>query len=239
MKKLLKGLKGKKKERSSGPRSWPSSEPKPVVKVWRGCARTNATLVTLAKRSGTPIGEFEDRIHAAIGRTPFEPVTLIDDAERPLIFYVKENGARFRGVRIAKRTLRDYPAYDVARHVGYAAQIFGDDRRGDEGGPERRRDLPGRRSRATWSATRGIERSYDRWLRGRDGTLNVTRRRPGQPAGPRHAGAGAGAGPRRAADDRPRPAARGREGAAQGHRRGARAGRSATTARCRTPPAAR
>ena len=42
-----------------------------------------------------------------------------------MIFYVKENGARFKGVRIAKRTLRDYPAYDAARHVGYAAQIFG------------------------------------------------------------------------------------------------------------------
>ncbi len=152
MKKLLKGLKGKKKARRKAA-ILALSEPKPVVKVWRGCARTNATLVTLAKRSGTPIAEFEDRIHAAIGRTPFEPVTLIDDAERPLIFYVKENGARFRGVRIAKRTLRDYPAYDVARHVGYAAQIFGTIGEVTTRRPGRYRDVPGRRSRATSSAT--------------------------------------------------------------------------------------
>ncbi len=181
MKKLLKGLKGKKKAQRKAA-ILALSEPKPVVKVWRGCARTNATLVTLAKRAGTPIGEFEDRIHAAIGRTPFEPVTLIDDAERPLIFYVKENGARFRGVRIAKRTLRDYPAYDVARHVGYAAQIFGtigevttDDLKDAE-------TYPGAKSGDVVGHS-GIERSYDRWLRGRDGTLNVTVDAQGNPQG--------------------------------------------------------
>ena len=79
-------------------------------------------------------------------------MTLIDDAERPLIFYLKENGARFRGVRIAKRTLRDYPAYDAARHVGYAAQIFGtigEVTTADLGDAERTR-AP---SRATSSAT--------------------------------------------------------------------------------------
>jgi penicillin-binding protein 2 len=181
MKKLLKGLKGKKKARRKA-EILALSEPKPVVKVWRGCARTNATLVTLAKRAGTPIGEFEDRIHAAIGRTPFEPVTLIDDAERPLIFYVKENGARFRGVRIAKRTLRDYPAYDVARHVGYAAQIFGTI------GEVTKEDLsdaetyPGAAAGDVVGHS-GIERSYDRWLRGRDGTLNVTVDAQGNPQG--------------------------------------------------------
>jgi penicillin-binding protein 2 len=181
MKQLLKGLKGKKKARRKA-EILALSEPKPVVKVWRGCAGTNATLVTLAKRSGTPIGEFEDRIHAAIGRTPFEPVTLIDDAERPLIFYVKENGARFRGVRIAKRTLRDYPAYDVARHVGYAAQIFGtigEVTKEDIGDTD---TYPGAKSGDVVGHS-GIERSYDRWLRGRDGTLNVTVDAQGNPQG--------------------------------------------------------
>ena len=56
MKKLLKGLKGKKQARKQAA-ILALSEPKPVVKVWRGCARTNATLVTLAKRSGTPIAD--------------------------------------------------------------------------------------------------------------------------------------------------------------------------------------
>jgi penicillin-binding protein 2 len=181
MKKLLKGLKGKKRSRKRA-EILALSVPEPIVKVWRGCARTNATLVTLAMRSGTPIGDFEDRIHAAIGRTPFEPVTLIDDAERPLIFFVKENGARFRGVRIAKRTLRDYPAYDVSRHVGYAAQIFGTI------GEVTKVDLtdagtyPGAQSGDVVGHS-GIERSYDRWLRGRDGTLNVTVDAQGNPQG--------------------------------------------------------
>ena len=93
MKKLLKGLKGKRRARKRE-RILALSKPKPLPKVWRGCAATNGTLVTLAERSGTPLATFEDRIHDAIARTPFEPVTLIEDAERPLIFYVKENGAR-------------------------------------------------------------------------------------------------------------------------------------------------
>ena len=109
-------------------------------------------------------------------------MTLIDDAERPLIFYVKENGARFRGVRIAKRTLRDYPAYDVARHVGYAAQIFGtigEVTSADLGDTE---TYPGAKSGDVVGHS-GIERSYDRWLRGRDGTLNVTVDAQGNPQG--------------------------------------------------------
>ena len=181
MKKLVKGLKGKKRTRKTAA-ILALSEPKPVVKVWRGCARTNATLVTLAKRSGTPIGEFEDRIHAAIGRTPFEPVTLIDDAERPLIFFVKENGARFRGVRIAKRTLRDYPAYDVARHVGYAAQIFGTIGAATTEDQSDTATYPGAKAGDVVGKS-GVERSYDRWLRGRDGTLNVTVDAQGNPQG--------------------------------------------------------
>jgi penicillin-binding protein 2 len=181
MKKLLKGLKGKRRQRKKA-RILAASQPKPAPKVWRGCAATNGTLVTLAERTGTPLAVFEDRIHEAIGRAPFEPVTLIEDAERPLIFYVKENGARFPGVRIAKRTLRDYPAYDASLKVGYAAQIFGtigEVTKSDLGDTE---TYPGAEAGDVVGHS-GIERSYDRWLRGRDGTLNVTVDAQGNPQG--------------------------------------------------------
>jgi penicillin-binding protein 2 len=181
LRKLLKGLKGKKRARRRA-QILAASEPKPVPKVWRGCARENATLVTLAERSGTPIAAFEDRIHEALTRAPFEPVTLIEDAERPLIFYIKENGMRFPGVRIAKRTLRDYPAYDASLKVGYAAQIFGTIGEVTKADIDDTETYPGAKPGDVVGHS-GIERSYDRWLRGRDGTLNVTVDAQGNPQG--------------------------------------------------------
>ncbi len=181
LRRLLKGLKGAaRRAREAEIRA--RSAPAPVRRVWRGCARQNEALVSLARLAGVHIGRFEDRIHEGLRRAPFEPVTLVDDAERTLIFYVKENGSRFRGVRIAKRTLRDYPAIERSLDVGYAAQLFGsigEVTTDDLAEPE---TYPGVAAGDVVGHS-GIERAYDRWLRGRDGTLNVAVDAQGNPLG--------------------------------------------------------
>ena len=75
MKKLLKGLEGQEEGARSGPRI-KLSEPKPIVQVWAGCARTNDMLVRARaadprRRSRTS----RTASTSAIGRSPFEPVT--------------------------------------------------------------------------------------------------------------------------------------------------------------------
>ena len=110
-------------------------------------------------------------------------MTLIDDAERPLIFYVKENGARFK--RRAHRQAHAARLPGVRRRP--ARRLRGADLRHDRRGDEAPTWAIPRRTRAPKSGDvvghSGIERAYDRWLRGRDGTLNVTVDAQGNPQG--------------------------------------------------------
>lgn len=151
------------------------SAPRP----WAGCTRGAEGKVVreLAAVAGIDLRVLEDRLHRAVVRAPFEPATVLEDAPRELVFYLKENGAKFPSVRVVKRTKRVYPHGALAAHVFgelgeiSAAELTDADRfPGANAG-----DLVGRS---------GLEGIYDRWLRGIDGQLSIVVNAKGEPQGP-------------------------------------------------------
>jgi penicillin-binding protein 2 len=172
---LLHGLKGKRRtlrRREILARYRPRPHPTP----WRGCAAANVAIGRLAVLAGTSLSDLEDRIHSATVRSPFQPVTLVADASRPLMFYLKEHAPEFAGVHVAKRNVRYYPYGPVAAHLfGEIGQFTAEDLK--------RPDLYPGATAGDVVGHSGIERTYDRWLRGRDGTLNVQVNAQGVPQG--------------------------------------------------------
>lgn len=124
--------------------------------IWR-------ELTTAPERSSNdPLILKEEIEYHTLGSVPEEAITRIHD--RP---------TRFRGMRIATRSIRDYPQGELASHVvGFRAKPA-----------ESEIDDVARLARGlsddTTIGRAGVERSYDRVLRGRSGVEQVERRRDG------------------------------------------------------------
>ncbi|HLM49331.1 MAG TPA: penicillin-binding protein 2 [Solirubrobacteraceae bacterium] len=97
---------------------------------------------------------------------PYSTVTLRTDASRSMYTYIRERQPRFPGVDVDRVYLRRYPHSDVA------AQLFG------TVGEISPRELKFDRFRGVKQGTivgkSGIEYSYDRYLRGREGARKVS-----------------------------------------------------------------
>jgi penicillin-binding protein 2 len=146
------------------------------VRVWAGCGRSSDVLVRLARLTKTPLSDFEDAIHFGLIRSPFEPVTLLTDAPRELVFFLKEHGRSFQGVRILRGSVRYYPNQEAGAHLyGELAQISAAQLEDQEA-------YPGAEAGDTVGIG-GIERTYDRFLRGRDGELRLRVDAQGNPEG--------------------------------------------------------
>ncbi|MDQ3608567.1 MAG: penicillin-binding transpeptidase domain-containing protein [Actinomycetota bacterium] len=110
-----------------------------------------------------------DEVHATVIRSlavvPYDNVNLAVDAERPVLNYLSERNASFPGVEISERYLRKYPKEELA------AQLFGvvGEISPEELEQERYRGV----EQGTIIGKEGLERSYDRYLRGKDGIRRV------------------------------------------------------------------
>ncbi len=97
---------------------------------------------------------------------PYSNVTIKGDVARPVFQYLLENQEKFPGVRVQPVYLRRYPYRDVA------AQLFG------TVGEVNPAELKYRHFRGVQQSTivgqTGIEYSYDRYLRGRNGATRVS-----------------------------------------------------------------
>lgn len=96
---------------------------------------------------------------------PYADVTLKTDVSRYVLFYLEERQDEFRGVSIQKVWLREYPLHRLA------AQLFG------TVGPITLQELHEPRFRGVSEnaivGQSGLEWSYDRYLRGRDGADRI------------------------------------------------------------------
>lgn len=112
-------------------------------------------------------------VERGINQLPYADVTVKPDASRDEINYVLENQDRFPGVTIRQVYLRTYPFRDVG------AQLFGTI------GQITRRELGEQRfagvPQGTVVGQSGLEYSYDRYLRGRDGAIRIQVDSLGQP----------------------------------------------------------
>ena len=123
----------------------------------------------LYQRLGRVINVKPRRIHQrvieGVAELPYSNVTIKAAVNRTAFNYIRERKEQFPGVAVEKQYLRDYP------HKELAAQLFGTTR---EISPK---ELKEKRYRGVAPGTRigadGLEESYDRYLRGKDGYTRV------------------------------------------------------------------
>ena len=117
------------------------------------------------RRLGEILGMRVETIHRRVieqlTRLPYSAVTIRSDVPTAVINYISERKENFPGVDPEQVFLRDYP------HDGLAAQLLG------TVGEINPRELRMRRNRGVKQGTiigkGGLEYTYDRYLRGRDG----------------------------------------------------------------------
>ena len=95
---------------------------------------------------------------------PGSPVTLVEDVDDSVVFYLRENRERFPQVVISRVFVRNYPQGTLAAHLlGSVGEVTAEELEGAPGGIEAG-DTIGKA---------GIEQTYDRVLRGRPGTTRL------------------------------------------------------------------
>jgi penicillin-binding protein 2 len=106
-----------------------------------------------------------ERVIEGVAELPYSNVTIKTAVSRTAFNYIREREEQFPGVDVEKQYLRDYP------HRELAAQLFGTTR---EISPA---ELKEKRYKGVEQGTRigadGLEESYDRYLRGKDGYTRI------------------------------------------------------------------
>jgi penicillin-binding protein 2 len=144
---------------------WPSDLPR----TWQA---QRAELRKLAVVTGVPTKDIVAAL-AKHGDDPLTPVVVQRGIKQEQIYYLLEHQAEFPGVRLGDSYLRKYPYQSLAAQVlGYVGQIS----------PEDYKTLKKQGYQASDSIGQsGIERTYDTYLRGKDGTAQLTVDSRGRP----------------------------------------------------------
>ena len=128
-----------------------------------------AALKTRYRNLGKVVGKSATRIHREVVRSlvlvPYSAIRIKTDVPESVLAYISERPERFPGVRVERTYLRFYP------HDALAAQILGtvgEISPAELKSPRFRGVKPG-----TVIGTNGLERTYDRYLRGVDGVHRV------------------------------------------------------------------
>jgi penicillin-binding protein 2 len=129
----------------------------------------------LARALGLHAGSLTRKIRVESRRLPFSPVTLETDVGLRTVFYLQENQEKFRGVEVKRVFLRRYPYGTVGAH------LFGTT------GEVSEKQLGQTRYSGVSLGDRvgqsGIEYTYDRYLRGRNGASRIQVDALGRPRG--------------------------------------------------------
>src|SRR4051794_1649771 len=126
-------------------------------------------LIALYKRMGRVLKISPKTIHKRVIRgiadAPYSNVTVVTDVPRAQFNYMREYAEDFKGVVVEERYLRRYPEKELA------SQIFG---RVFEIGPEQLKDDDYKGvAQGTRIGQSGLEKHYDKYLRGTDGYQRV------------------------------------------------------------------
>lgn len=139
-----------------------------AVKLWVSdlpTAGRYAMLGRLAKILRVPRARLAREVDRAIAEDPLTPITVKTAVHQEQILYLKERQSEFPGLQIEETYLRDYEYRALAAQVlGYVGEISQEELDAREGGAYRAGDKIGKT---------GVERAYDRYLRGRAGTAQV------------------------------------------------------------------
>jgi penicillin-binding protein 2 len=135
----------------------------------------NKELRNLAHVAGMSVRSVKKEIRKQTDLLPANPVTLQQNVDKDLAYYLLERQDDFPGVTASPVYVRDYPDGTLAAHLfGYVSEI----------GPDQLNEPaydglePGDRIGAT-----GLESQYDSVLRGRNGAIRVQVDASGKPNG--------------------------------------------------------
>jgi len=147
---------------------WPSDLPRAKQ------ARVDE-LIALSKAAGIPVSEIVADIRKSAG-DPLTPVVLRRGIHQDQIFYLKERSADFPGIQLVDSPLRTYPYKSLlAQVLGYVGPINQQQLKPAEKEGYKPQDVIGQA---------GIEQSYDRYLKGKDGSDQLTVDSLGRPTSP-------------------------------------------------------
>jgi penicillin-binding protein 2 len=115
----------------------------------------------LARLLGMRASTIHQRVIEQLAQLPYSAVTVRSDAPNSVLGYIKERQELFPGIGVERVFLRDYPRDQLAAHLlGTVGEISP-------------KELKQRRNRGVEQGTiigkGGLEYTYDRYLRGRDG----------------------------------------------------------------------
>jgi penicillin-binding protein 2 len=123
-----------------------------------------AVLGRLARVLGTTRAKLEARLADYTG-SPLRGIPVAEDVPMAQLFYLTEHAERFPGVAPEVLALREYPFGTTAAHVlGYVGEISPEELKQKRFRGYRAGDIVGKA---------GVELTYDRWLRGRNGVQDV------------------------------------------------------------------
>ena len=126
--------------------------------------RRREVLGRLARLLGTSRAKLEARIADYAG-SPLRGIPVAEDVPTRQLFYLTEHADRFLGVAPEVLALREYPAGAAAAHVlGYVGEISPDELKQRRFRGYAAGDIVGKA---------GVELTYDKWLRGRDGVQDL------------------------------------------------------------------
>jgi penicillin-binding protein 2 len=126
--------------------------------------RRREVLGRLARLLGTTRARLEARIADYTG-SPLRGIPVAEDVPTRQLFYLTEHADRFPGVAPEVLALREYPAGVAAAHVlGYVGEISGEELKQKHFRGYRAGDIVGKA---------GVELTYDKSLRGRDGIQDL------------------------------------------------------------------
>jgi len=155
------------------------------IRAWAGCTKKYPQLAELAGVAGISVAAMEDSIHAAAIRAPFDSIVLARDVNRDVLFYLKERAAQYPGVRIVEGTARAYRTSHAAHDKTYplAPHLWGELA---EVSAQQLQDQVTYRNAQPGDLVgqRGVERYFDRYLRGTNGSLQRQVNAFGDPVGP-------------------------------------------------------
>ena len=154
------------------------------VRAWAGCTEDYPQLAELARVSGITVASMEDAIHEASIKAPFDSIVIAEDVDRSVLFFLKERAALYPGVRIVEGTARDYRTVRGADGVRrpMAPHLWGEL---SEVSPDQITDQVTYRDAEPGDVVgqRGVERAFDRYLRGTNGSLERRVNAFGDPVG--------------------------------------------------------
>jgi penicillin-binding protein 2 len=135
--------------------------------------RLKARYERLASVLDTSATAIHQRVVRSLVLVPYSSVRVKTDVPRSVLAYVRERPERFPGIKVEQTYLRDYP------HTTLAAQILG------TVGEISPKELKEKRYRGVKQGTivghSGLERAYDKYLRGQDGIRRVQVDADGRP----------------------------------------------------------